>query len=362
MTVRTAENRCVPHAEWPFVDRAAWDRGLLPFDPFDPTTGLASRWRASTQKAIAGGYGRWLGWLALTEAPLLALNPGARASRERVTTYRDALRLAGLADYTVSGLIKQLGEALSVIDPRVDSSWIRLAAARMHAKAKPKRQRLDIMQPPADVLQLGRDLMQAAESDRFRTPCDRATLFRDGLLLSFLTLRPFRRGNLTNLTLGRELEFRDAWMLNVGADQTKGDVAIVCEWPPLLVGPLERYLKLHRRVLRQGAAKPLSVDALWISRQGGPMTSDAISYQVKSRTKQEFGKAINLHTFRSIAATAVATSNPRESSAIAEILSHKSMGPSEKYYNRANALGAGGRMQANLEQLRGTGTGFRPDL
>lgn len=55
------------------------------------------------------------------------------------------------------------------------------------------------MQPPEDLLQLGMDLIDAAEHDRFRTDTDRAVLFRDGLLLAFLVQRPFRRANLAGL-------------------------------------------------------------------------------------------------------------------------------------------------------------------
>lgn len=352
MSAPTVNNRSTPIGAWPQFDRTAWQAGLLPYDPFDPAVGLANRWKGSTQKVVAEGYGRWLGWLAITEGLDADMNPGERVSRQRVMAYRDALQEADLAEYSVAGRIKQLGDALSVIDPARDWSWIRLAASRLHAKAKPRHHRLDIMQPPADILQLGHDLMHAAENDRFRTACDRATLFRDGLLLSFLTLRPFRRANLTNLTLGRELEFRGVWRLNIGSEQTKGGIQISCEWPERLVAPLERYLKVHREVLIKGAKNPALPEALWISKQGGPMTSDAISYQVKARTKEEFGKAINLHTFRSIAATAVATLNPVESTTIKDILGHRSMNASEKYYNRAQILGAGERLQANLTNLR----------
>lgn len=356
MNRHTPSNRCVPLEEWPVGDQAAWRNALLPADPFDPSVGLASRWRPATQAMIAASYGRWLGWLAFTATLDAVAAPGDRASRAQVKAYRDALRAAGLADHTVAGYINRLSNALSVLDPAGDWSWIKLAGSRLHAQAIPKRDVRSIMQTPQALLQLGNDLMEAAETQRFRTPCGRAVLFRDGLLVSFLTLIPLRMANLENLMLGQSLEFRDGWRVRFPAETTKGRVAIECIWPEKLLPALERYLDVHREVLLRGARPGPPSSAVWISKQGTRMCSDALSIQIKGRTGEEFGKAINPHTFRHIAATAIAASDPAESAAIALILGHKSMAPSEKYYNRAQVLGAGERLQATIAGLRHGGS------
>ena len=327
---------------------------MAPVDPFDPDVGRGAAWKLSTREAMASGYGRWLHWLSGQGELAAVLSPGERVTRERMRDYLQTLKAQGLADYSVAGRVKQVGRVLQMIDPGEDWTWIVRAGDRLHAKATPSRDRLSVMRPPEEVLQLGLDLMQAAEDDRFRTACDRATLFRDGLLLAFLVQRPFRRANLTNLTLGVDLERRDGWQMRIEDEETKTGSPIFCPWPENLIGPLERYLALHRETLRRGAETPIDTAALWISRQGGAMSAGAIARQVKHRTQEEFGKGINPHTFRSIAATAIATFTPSESGAILDVLGHQSLRTSERFYNRAQTLSAGEHFHDSLNALRGS--------
>jgi integrase len=264
------------------------------------------------------------------------------------------LRAAGNADNTVASRLQQLCNALRAIDPTGDWAWIHRASARLYAKAVLVRDPVNRMQPAEDVIQLGLDLMHAAEHDRFRTPCDRATMFRDGLMIAFLIQRPFRSANLTGIALGRHLEQRGGqWRLFFEGDETKGGETIECSWPPSLVDALERYLEVHRKeLLKGGAARRRSTDALWISRQGKAMGASAASYQICARTKETFGKPINPHTFRHIAATTIATSNPEGVADIQGVLGHSSMSASEKHYNRAKMIGAGAKLNATIAGLR----------
>ena len=71
--------RCLPVAQWPEADRAAWAAahrrgGLLDDD------GLAASWAPATNTIIAGGYGRFLSYLAETEGlDPTAVAPGSRS-------------------------------------------------------------------------------------------------------------------------------------------------------------------------------------------------------------------------------------------------------------------------------------------
>ena len=352
MTHGSVRTRCLPVTEWPAEDSNAWALAMQPYDAFDTTVGLASRWAATTQDVMQGGYGRWLNWLAQRDELDASKSPGERATRARLEAYLESMRAENLADISIAGRIKQLGRMLQMIEPAGNWVWIVRAADRLQSAAQPRRDRREIMQPPEEILQLGLDLMDAAEHDRFRTDTDRAVLFRDGLLLAFLVQRPFRRSNLTGLTLGQSLEFTDAWQIRIEDAETKNGAPISCDWPPGLVEGLERYLKVHRETLFRGQKVRVDTQALWISKQGKAMGDDAVYCQIKTRTKAEFGKAINPHTFRSIAATMIAETSPAESTAIKDVLGHGTMRTSERFYNRAGMVAAGDHYHRSLEAHR----------
>jgi integrase len=82
------------------------------------------------------------------------------------------------------------------------------------------------------------------------------------------------------------------------------------------------------------------------------MTSSALSYQLKARTKEEFGTAINPHSFRHMAATTIATVDPENATFIAAILGHSSAGSSDRHYNRARTIDSGRRYQALITAAR----------
>ena len=352
MTHATLHNRCLPVSEWPEQDQTAWAVAVQPYDPFDSTVGLAAGWARATQDVVAAGYGRWLNWLAQRGELDGIGTPGERATRGRLQAYLESLQAQNLAELSIAGRIKQLGRMLQMIEPAGNWMWIVRAADHLHRVAQPRRDRRDIMQPPEVILQLGMDLMDAAENDRFRTDTDRAVLFRDGLLLAFLVQRPFRRSNLAGLTLGQNLEFRDVWQIRIEDADTKNGAPISCNWPSGLVEALERYIKVHRETLFLGQKVKVDSQALWISKQGRAMGDDAIYSQIRARTKAEFGKAINPHTFRSIAATMIAESSPAESTAIMVVLGHGSMRTGERYYNQAGMQAAGEHFHRSLEAHR----------
>jgi integrase/recombinase XerD len=349
------ERRCMPPSEWPEADRLAWQRACLPGDPFHPDVGYAQRWKASTRANIEQGWGRYLTWLKLTGRLEVEANPGERITRDLLRAYTASMEAQKLADNSRAGRLQQIHSALQAMSPTGDWGWILRASDRIRADAKPVRSAVERMQPVKEVLQLGDDLMHAAENDRFRTPMDRAVLFRDGLIIGFLARRPLRGGNLADFTLETSADHRqEDFRVCIAGSSTKSGRAIEFDWPPPLEAELKRYLERHRPELLKGRERaPSQVNALWVSKRGTKMTFDAISFQVQDRTKETFGKAINLHTFRHIAATTIAEANAGRSTDIKDVLDHSSMTASEKYYNRAEMIGASRDYAASLEALRG---------
>jgi integrase/recombinase XerD len=341
-------------ADWPDADRAAWLAAQRPRDPLDPGVGIAGRWKSSTRRLIEEGYGHWLGWLHRTGKLDLDSDPADRASRERVGLYLEMLRNSGLAPYTVAGRLHHLGDALRTIAPDRDWIWLLRGSSRLHNSATPTRDRAACLRPAQDVRALGFDLMHAADHDRFRTNLDRATLFRDGLLIAFLVVRPFRSRNLHDIEIGRQLQRGDTgWLLSIDPSETKTGVALNCSWPADLTDKLDRYISVHRPVLLACRLKPMvTLEALWISRHGTAMTTHAIAYEIKSRTETEFGQPINAHSFRHLAATTIAIANPGGAADIKMVLGHEASRTGEKHYNHAGMVDANRGYQRTLDVLR----------
>ena len=343
---------------WPLADRRAWEVALQPGDPFDLMVGYAMRWSPSTRQAVENGYGYWLGWLQGAGRLQAENDPSDRATRDQVTRYLDDLRASGLADYTCAGRVKDLADALTAIARDSEWGWIRLAASRLHGSAKPSRDVRSRLRPADEVLQLGLDMMDAAKNDRFRGPVERATLYRDGLMIAVLVLRPLRLANFTSLTLDREVEKRGrGWWITIRPEDEKTGRSLEFEWPDSLVENLETYLQAFRPRLLACSSKSADAEiaALWVSKQGTAMGYDAIAVQIQARTKDEFGEAINPHTFRHIAATTIATVDPGSSADIAGVLGHSGLRTAEKHYNLARTVDAGRLYAAAITAQRSKG-------
>jgi hypothetical protein len=65
--------RAIPWDAWPEPDRIAWTEAIAEGDIFDGR-GPAAHWAGTTRSAVIAAYGRWLGFLAVSECswPCLA--------------------------------------------------------------------------------------------------------------------------------------------------------------------------------------------------------------------------------------------------------------------------------------------------
>ena len=353
-THRTSGRRAVPVCEWPPADQAAWLLANQAKDPLDDRAGYAQRWRPATRKLVQDGYGYWLDWLARSGQLAPADAPGTPATPERLRAYQEAMQAVGLAPHTVATRVQQVGNALSAIAPEQDWGWLRRGASRLHSRATPTRDKRVGLQPAEDVERLGRDMMQAAEHDRFRAKVERAVLFRDGLLLAMLVARPLRRANVTATEVGRHLQRQgDGWWLCFTGNEMKSHKPFACSVPAGLTAQVDRYLDVHRLVLLACSRKgPAPTAALWISKQGTHMTSAAIAYQITARTREEFGKPINPHRFRHIYATDTAILTPSDVGSIRSGLGHTDLRISERHYNLARMVDAGKRYDTTIDTFR----------
>ena len=106
--------------------------------------------------------------------------------------------------------------------------------------------------------------------------------------------------------------------------------------------PLETYLSIHRPILEARSGRwTRPVDgALWVSKDGSPMTQMALYDRIRARTKEYFGVAINPHLFRDAAATTLAIADPAHVRIAAPLLGHRTFALTERHCRQSRAVEA----------------------
>lgn len=140
--------RCALSPEqWPAGDRTAWTRAVTDADPLEEP-GLAAHWRPKTQHTVVARYGLWLAYLRNGGQLDPNASPAARVTREHLAGYLEDLRAQNLASVTIAGRIRDLREALRVMQSGADLSMLNRLLARVEAVAEPSRtKRLWVVSP-----------------------------------------------------------------------------------------------------------------------------------------------------------------------------------------------------------------------
>ena len=197
--------------------------------------------------------------------------------------------------------------------------------------------------------------MREADEAASIHPLQRATRFRDGLIIALLAARPLRRKNLCALRLGHHLARRGAiFWIGIPGEETKNGRPIEVPLPEELSRAMDRYLREYRPVLTQGR----SLDCLWVSSRAKPMHEVSVYCQVRRITKETFGAPINPHLFRDAAATTLAIEDPEHVRIASQMLGHGSVRVTERHYNQARMLEAARRYQ---EEVRARRRGLRAE-
>ena len=218
------------------------------------------------------------------------------------------------APRTVLSRLTDLATVLRWFAPGQDWDWLHRGLARLRARVQPVRDKRGRLRSAHDLLALGRQLMRTAATD----PCparqrrERARLYRDGLMIALLALRPLRLANLVQLELGRELVRRGgAWWLELQGTDTKTGEPLELPFPDDLVPALEAYLTTWRPRLAQPRYVAAS-RALWLTHRGTTI-SDIHAYNIiVAHTRTAFGQPVNPHLFRDAAATTIALDRPEQ--------------------------------------------------
>jgi integrase/recombinase XerD len=343
--------RCLPVAEWPEPDRAAWTAahrrgGLLDDD------GLAASWAPATSSIIARGYGTFLSFLAQAGDLDPDQSPATRISRARVEAYVAELRERNHSS-TVAGRLLQLVRAAAVMAPNTDWAWLRRIRARLRRMATPARDDRAQLMPAVTLLDLANTLMQRAESETALSARRRALLFRDGLMIAILCAWAPRARNIAETAIGTSLQRRgQTWWASFGPEETKNGRPIEVPLPDDFTGRIERYLTHHRLQLIRRSPTPVAGDAFWISDGGRPLTAKEVGQRISAVTKRELGRALNPHLFRKIIPTELAIRDPAHVGIAQPLLGHADYRTTQQAYNLGRALDAAGRHHAVVQSIR----------
>ena len=338
------ERHYLAFAAWPAQDRAIWAKLTEPGPTILDDGGAFADSRPRTNGKRRQNYSHWLNHITLNWPDLLPLAPTARVRPQTLAGWLEVLDRT-VAPYTRLMRAADLMVIARAMDPAGDWGFLQRAVRALAARAVPTRNKEPRLRSSAALLELGLALMQKAGTQSERKPVHAATLYRDGLLIAFLALRPLRLRNLAGLELGRTLRDGPAgWRITIPADETKTHRGIEAGWPPNLVDALETYLIHHRPVLAHGNRAP----ALWVGGAGQALAEHTIRQAIIGRTQAVLGVPISPHLFRDCAATTLAIEDPAHVGVAATILGHASGRTTHKHYIQANTLAASRRHLAAL--------------
>jgi site-specific recombinase XerD len=329
----------LPLGAWPEPDRNAWAGATTEGDIFDGR-GAAAHWAETTRNAVIAAYGRWLGFLAVSEPSALAEEPVRRLAGERLARYLDHLaQTAGTVGQWA--YFAHLRDAVRVMFPGNVPQILSRQVARLEHECQPRSKAPRIVATPR-LIALGEKLM----SDAALMGGKGADLvaYRDGLMIALLAARPIRRRAFSIIRIGVHLrQLGEEWRLVFDGSETKSGRVFETTVPERIVPFLERYL-CEIRPRFSGATEH---SGLWAGTKGGPLTDKAIYRVIAERTRQAFGQPVNPHLFRHCAATTVAILQPGRIGVAKDLLDHASLATTNAYYNKARSIEAS-RLYANV--------------
>jgi integrase/recombinase XerD len=335
--------------DWPAADRTLWTRLLQTGGPFNDRGALAHL-RASSIETLQARYGRWLGWLARTDAAALDEPPAQRATLPRLRAWLAAL------DHTapmsrlmfVDGVLRVLRAA------QPEAGWS--AQRRLLAHLKRAAGRGDPARKQGRILS-SRVLLQAGlrlasqDTDVGGNALSRAEAQRNGTMVALLAAMPIRCRPFAELTLGTSLIEQDRrLMIVLDEDLSKTGRPWEAAVPDVVGDVLHRYIAQTRPFLM--ARRGQRHDRLWVDRKGRPYTPHGLSVRVAETTQKLTGHRIPPHLFRDAAATTLARESPRDAGLIRGVLGHASFETAERHYIQARTIEAGRDYAAVLQRLR----------
>lgn len=346
-------------AEWPERDRECWNAAIRTGEIFEPD-GRAANWAKPTRLQVCKGYGKWLWALHSFGAIDTDSSPGDRVTQDNLRRYVQTLESQGLSSVTVASRLTDLMEAIRVMDPAAELALLRRLVSNLQQRAHPSRNKAARIRPPAEIWAACLNEMKHIFGDSRPLTIERASRYRDALVLGFLVWSPIRRRNLTALELGITLRLESGrWRVHFGADETKDKSSLSFCLPDdhEYQQAFSNYLTgIRPRLLKSGE---VSADAftqlrgpLWVSTRTSAMSEQALYYAVNRCSERLLGARLNPHLLRDCAASTIASERPEYILAAARVLGHSQLSTTLAHYEHASMLAAGSCLQEVIGEIQ----------
>jgi integrase len=311
----------LPFQHWPNEERQRWADAFRGGDIFDEDK-RGTELSEATRKALRVSYAQYLRFLSDNHADLLTKPPIARLGRWLIAEYCGLLTKTN-QDISIATSLHHLRLALKLICPKEDWSWLLTITKRIGAGAPRKAKRYGLVSSDQLYL-LGLELMDSAVAEAAnQTEISKASAikYRDGMLITLLSLVVPRRRTVAALRIGKQLVRNgDLWALEIPREDVKGKRPLDFTLSSDLSDRIDLYLQKYRP--RLPGAKGHT--ALWPSNKGGAMSANAIYDTVCKRTKKAFGFSVNPHRFRHAAGTLWSIEDPANVRGVKDLLGHAS--------------------------------------
>ena len=339
--------RCMPFNEWPGVDRDLWIRVTDKEDFFADHIARPAHWRARTQHKSVTLYGRWLTFIVATGRLKPDQHPCDRMTPEAVRAYVEMLQ-EQVTSWTCWSYVVVLHQMALAFSPERNWGWLYRILAKLGARRVPTREKLSRMRSAHEIASWAQDELDRLLIDPPRRPRE-AKAYRDVLMVALLIDCPVRSRNFTMIRIGQHLvRTNTGWMLRFAPHEVKTNRYLDLEIGEHIYPYLQVWLDDIRPILLSGD----DTDHLWLGITGRPLLARGIYAAICNTTERAFGKPINPHLFRDIAATSVADEDPAHVGIAGSLLGHTNPKTVEKHYIHANQIRAGRRHRDAISALR----------
>jgi integrase len=319
---------------WWSADSCAWERATSSNDPFSDAAG--ARLSKATLHDYLFAWRRFLGFLAIHEPAALEVAPTERLTIERVRPFVAHLAETNIPR-SVAIQVDMLYQAARVMMPERDWTWLKVVKARLH-RAAPAHAPSGPVITSVQLLDLGQQLMDESRptADAAISMVD-AVRYRDGLMIALWAFIPLRRKNFAALEIGRHfVREGNSWFVIISREDAKTRTPIEFAVPE----SLESYFVIYLDIIRPYMLGHLTCAALWVHSRGGALAYAALGDIVGRHSMDRLGFRITPHDIRDAAATTWALLAPGQIGVARDLLAHRDLRTTGKYYNRARGIEA----------------------